>query len=103
MAIVPCSMKTAASIAYGITDNLITRAADVTLKERRKLVIAFREAPLHKGHLSALLRLSELGAIVYPLILSFYSRPKNIEELVDFLVSRIMEQLGLEVEYKRWE
>ncbi|MCQ4153112.1 MAG: UbiX family flavin prenyltransferase [Archaeoglobales archaeon] len=103
MAIVPCSMKTAASIAYGITDNLITRAADVTLKERRRLVIAPREAPLHKGHLSALLRLSELGAIVYPLVVSFYSKPKNVEEIVDFLVSRIMEQLGFEVEYKRWE
>jgi 4-hydroxy-3-polyprenylbenzoate decarboxylase len=103
MAIVPCSMKTVASIAYGITDNLITRAADVTLKERRRLVIAPREAPLHKGHLSALLRLSELGAIVYPLVVSFYSKPKNVEEIVDFLVSRIMEQLGFEVEYKRWE
>lgn len=103
MVIVPCSVKTASSIAYGITDNLITRAADVTLKEGRKLVIAFREAPLHKGHLSALLRLSELGAIVYPLVLSFYSKPKTIEDLVDFTVSRIMEQLGIEVDYKRWE
>lgn len=103
MAIVPCSMKTAASIAYGITDNLITRAADVTLKEGRKLVVAFREAPLHKGHLSALLRLSELGAVVYPLVLSLYSKPKSLDELIDFLVSRIMEQLGIEVDYKRWE
>jgi 4-hydroxy-3-polyprenylbenzoate decarboxylase len=103
MAIVPCTMKTAASVAYGITDNLITRAADVTLKERRPLVLAVREAPLHKGHLSALLRLSELGAIIYPLVLSFYSKPKSIDELIDFLVSRIMEQLGLEVDYRRWE
>lgn len=102
MAIVPCSVKTASSIAYGITDNLITRAADVTLKEGRKLVVAVREAPLHKGHLSALLRLSELGAIVYPLVLSFYSKPKTLEELLDFTVSRIMEQLGVYVEYKRW-
>ncbi|MDK2795395.1 MAG: flavin prenyltransferase [Archaeoglobaceae archaeon] len=103
MAIVPCTMKTAASIAYGITDNLITRAADVTLKEGRKLVVAVREAPLHKGHLSALLRLSELGAIVYPLVLSMYSKPKNLDELIDFTVSRIMEQLGIGVDYKRWE
>ncbi|MEM0215758.1 MAG: UbiX family flavin prenyltransferase [Archaeoglobaceae archaeon] len=103
MAIVPCSIKTASSIAYGITDNLITRAADVTLKEGRRLVVAVREAPLHKGHLSALLRLSELGAIIYPLVLSFYSKPKNLEELVDFTVSRIMEQLGIEVDYKRWQ
>jgi len=103
MAIVPCSMKTASSIAYGITDNLITRAADVTLKERRRLVVAVREAPLHNGHLSALLRLSELGAIVYPLVMSFYSKPKSVEELVEFTVSRIMEQLGIDVEYRRWE
>lgn len=103
MAIVPCSMKTASSIAYGIADNLVTRAADVTLKEKRRLIVAFREAPLHRGHLSALLRLSALGAIVFPLVLSFYSKPKNLEDLVDFTVSRIMELLGVEVEYRRWE
>ncbi|MEM0351335.1 MAG: UbiX family flavin prenyltransferase [Archaeoglobaceae archaeon] len=103
MAIVPCSMKTVSSIAYGITENLVTRAADVTLKERRKLLVAFREAPLHSGHLEALLRLSKLGAIVFPLVISFYSRPKNIDELVDFTVSRIMEQLGIEVDYERWK
>ncbi|MCS7118520.1 MAG: UbiX family flavin prenyltransferase [Archaeoglobaceae archaeon] len=103
MAIVPCSMKTASSIAYGITSNLVTRSADVSIKEGRKLIIGFREAPLHSGHLEALLRLSKLGAIVFPLVLSFYSRPKNIEELVDFTVSRIMENLGLEVDYRRWE
>lgn len=102
MAIVPCSMKTASSIAYGITDNLVTRAADVTLKEGRKLVVAVREAPFHRGHLLALLRLSELGAIVFPLVLSFYSKPKTIEDLVDFTVSRIAEQLGIEVDYRRW-
>lgn len=103
MAIVPCSMKTASSIAYGITSNLVTRSADVTLKERRKLLIAFREAPLHSGHLGALLRLSELGAIVFPLVFSFYSKPKTLDELVDFTVARIMEQLGVDVDYKRWE
>lgn len=103
MAIVPCSVKTAASIAYGITNNLITRAADVTLKEKRKLVIAVREAPLHSAHLEALLRLSNLGAIVFPLVLSFYSKPKSIEELIDFTISRLMEHLGIDVEYRRWE
>ncbi|MCX8172807.1 MAG: UbiX family flavin prenyltransferase [Archaeoglobaceae archaeon] len=103
MAIVPCSMKTASSIAYGIADNLITRSADVTLKEKRRLVVAVREAPLHKGHLSALLRLSELGAVIHPLVLTFYSKPKTIEDLVDFTVSRIMEHFGIEVQYKRWE
>ncbi|MEM0022319.1 MAG: UbiX family flavin prenyltransferase [Archaeoglobaceae archaeon] len=103
MAIVPCSMKTASSIAYGITSNLVTRSADVTLKERRKLLIAFREAPLHSAHLEALLRLSNLGVIVFPLVLSFYSKPKTIDDLVNFTVARIMEQLGVEVDYERWQ
>ncbi|MEM3147164.1 MAG: UbiX family flavin prenyltransferase, partial [Archaeoglobaceae archaeon] len=103
MAIVPCSMKTASSIAYGITSNLVTRSADVTLKERRKLLIAFREAPLHSAHLEALLRLSNLGVIVFPLVLSFYSKPKTIDDLVNFIVARIMEQLGVEVDYERWQ
>ncbi len=103
MAIVPCSMKTASSIAYGIASNLVTRSADVTLKEKRKLLVAFREAPLHFAHLEALLRLSNLGAIVFPLVLSFYSKPKTIEDIVDFTVARIMEQLGIDVDYKRWE
>ncbi|MFN3383264.1 MAG: UbiX family flavin prenyltransferase [Archaeoglobaceae archaeon] len=103
MAIVPCSMKTASSIAYGIASNLVTRSADVTLKERRKLLVAFREAPLHSAHLEALLRLSNLGTIVFPLVMSFYSKPKTIEDLVNFTVARIMEQLGIDVDYKRWE
>uniref|UniRef100_A0A7J2TJA4 Flavin prenyltransferase UbiX n=1 Tax=Archaeoglobus fulgidus TaxID=2234 RepID=A0A7J2TJA4_ARCFL len=103
MAIVPCSMKTASSIAYGITSNLVTRAADVTVKEKRRLIIAFREAPLHSAHLEALLRLSNLGAIVFPLVLSFYSRPKSLDEMIDFTVSRIMELMGIEVEYSRWK
>lgn len=102
MAIVPCSIKTASSIAYGITSNLVTRAADVALKERRKLLVAVRESPLHSGHLEALLKLSNLGAIVFPLVLSFYSKPRSLEELIDFTVARIMEHLGLEVDYPRW-
>ncbi len=102
MAIVPCSIKTASAIAYGIADNLITRAADVTLKERRKLIVAVREAPMHSGHLRTLARLSDIGAIVFPPVLSFYHRPKTVEEMIDFTVSRIAELLGLEVEYPRW-
>jgi len=102
MAIVPCSIKTASSIAYGVADNLITRAADVTLKERRKLVLAVREAPLHAGHLKTLARLSEIGAIIFPPVLSFYTKPKTLEDLINHTVSRIIELLGVEVEYKRW-
>ncbi|WP_456330716.1 UbiX family flavin prenyltransferase [Archaeoglobus sp.] len=102
MAIVPCSIKTASSIAYGIADNLITRAADVTLKERRRLVLAVREAPLHTGHLRTLTRLSEMGAVIFPPVLSFYTKPKNLDDMVDHTVSRIIELLGVEVDYKRW-
>ncbi len=103
MAIVPCSIKTASSIAYGITSNLITRAADVTLKERRRLVLAVREAPLHVGHLKMLANLSEMGAIVFPPVVSFYHKPKSLDDLVDFIVSRIAELLGAKVEYKRYQ
>jgi len=102
MAIVPCSIKTASSIAYGIADNLITRAADVTLKERRRLVLAVREAPLHAGHLRTLTTLSEMGAVIFPPVLSFYTKPKNLDDMVDHTVSRIIELLGVEVDYKRW-
>ncbi len=102
MAIVPCSIKTASSITYGITSNLITRAADVTLKERRRLVLAVREAPLHVGHLRMLANLSEMGAIVFPPVVSFYHKPESLEDLIDFIVSRIAELLGVEVEYKRY-
>ncbi|WP_230972471.1 UbiX family flavin prenyltransferase [Archaeoglobus neptunius] len=102
MAIVPCSIKTASSIAHGITDNLITRAADVTLKERRRLVVAVREAPLHTGHLRTLTKLSEIGAIVFPPVMSFYTNPRSIEDMIRHTVSRIAELLGIEVEYRRW-
>jgi len=102
MVIAPCSVKTASCIAYGITGNLITRAADVTLKEGRKLILLIRETPLHLGHLRALCRLAELGAIVMPPVPAFYIRPKRVEDIVNHTVARVMELLGLEVEYERW-
>ncbi len=102
MAVVPCSIKTASAIAYGIADNLITRAADVTLKEGRRLIVAVREAPLHSGHLRTLTKLSEIGAVVFPPVLSFYHKPETVEDMVDFTVSRIAELLGVDVEYQRW-
>ncbi len=102
MVIAPCSVKTASCIAYGITDNLITRAADVTLKEGRKLILLVRETPLHLGHLKALCRLAEIGAIVMPPVPAFYTKPKTIDDIVNHTVSRVMELLGLDVEYERW-
>lgn len=102
MAIVPCSIKTASSIAYGIADNLIVRAADVTLKEKRKLVLAIREAPLHLGHLKTLTALAEVGAVVFPPVVSFYTLPQSLDDLIEHIVSRIAELLGVNVEYKRW-
>lgn len=103
MVIAPCSIKTASSIAYGIADNLITRAADVTLKERRKLILVVREAPLHLGHLRTLAKLSEMGAIIYPPVLSFYIKPKTLDDIVNYTISRIIEMLGVEIDYPRWE
>ncbi len=103
MVIAPCSVKTASSIAYGITDNLITRSADVTLKEKRKLILLIRETPLHLGHLKTLVRLAEIGAIIMPPVPAFYIKPKTIDDLIDHTVCRVLDLLGLEVECKRWE
>jgi len=102
MVIAPCTINTASSIAYGIADNLIARAADVTLKERRKLILLVRETPLHQGHLSTLLRLSQMGAIIMPPVPAFYSNPKTIDDLVNHTVYRVLDMLGFNVEYKRW-
>ncbi|MFP3909451.1 MAG: UbiX family flavin prenyltransferase [Halobacteriota archaeon] len=103
MIIAPCTMKTASSIAHGITDNLITRAADVTLKERRKLVLLVRETPLHSGHLRTLLTLSELGAIIMPPLPAFYTRPASIDEMISQTVGRVLEKFGIRTDFKRWE
>ncbi len=102
MLIAPCSIKTAASIAYSITNNLITRAADVCLKEGRKLVLLVRETPLHYGHLKMLARLAKIGATIMPPIPAFYTKPKSIEDIVNNTVSRALEILGIEVDYPRW-
>ncbi len=98
MIIAPCSMKTASSIAYGITNNLISRAADVTLKEGRKLILLVRETPLHSGHLRTLLTLSEMGAVVMPPVPAFYTRPKSVEDIVEYTVLRALAMLGGEIE-----
>ena len=96
MVVVPCSMNSIASIAHGISNNLLTRAADVCLKERRPLVLVPRETPLHGIHLENMLTLSRLGAVVLPPEPAFYLRPKSIEDVVDFVVGRIMVALGID-------
>ncbi len=96
MAVVPCSMGTAARVAHGISDTLLTRAADVMLKERRTLVVGPRETPLSLVHLENLTALARAGAIVLPAMPSFYGKPRSIEQLVDGVVGRVLDQLGRE-------
>lgn len=103
MAIIPCSMSTLASLANGLTENLIQRAADVHLKERRKLIVVPRETPLALTALRNMVHLTEAGAVVLPAMPGFYHRPKSIEDLVRFVVGRICDQLGLENDLiQRW-
>jgi 4-hydroxy-3-polyprenylbenzoate decarboxylase len=99
-------MRTLTGIAYSISDNLLARAADVTLKEGRPLILAPRETPLHLGHLRALLQVAEMGAKVVPPMPAFYHRPRTLDEIVDQTVQRICDQLNLELPkdlFKRWE
>jgi len=104
MVICPCSMGTVSAIARGSSRSLIERAADVTLKERRKLVLVPRETPLSLVHLRNLVEVTEAGATVIPAAPGFYHRPTRIEDLVDFVVQRVLDQLGLDLEVgKRWE
>lgn len=98
MAIVPCSMKTLAAVAHGYADNLIARAADVMLKERRRLVLVPRETPLSALHLRNMLTLAELGAVVLPPMPAFYGRPRTLEDLVQHTVQRLLCHLGLPVD-----
>ncbi|HEY3539331.1 MAG: UbiX family flavin prenyltransferase [Trinickia sp.] len=95
MIVAPCSMKTLASIAHGFGDNLITRAADVTLKERRRLVLLVRETPLNLAHLRNMTAVTEMGGIVFPPLPAFYNRPASIDEIVDDTVARVLDLFGL--------
>src|SRR6516165_7662479 len=95
MVILPCSIHTMSAIATGISSNLMVRAADVTLKERRKLILGVRETPFHLGHLRTMVTLSEMGAIIAPPIPAFYQKPVTVEELVDGTVERIFDLLGI--------
>jgi 4-hydroxy-3-polyprenylbenzoate decarboxylase len=106
MVVLPCSMRTLTGIAYSISDNLLTRAADVTLKEHRPLILAPRETPLHLGHLRAMLQVAEMGAIIVPPMPAFYHRPKSLNDIIDQTVQRVCDQLGLDLPadlFKRWQ
>ena len=103
MIIAPCSVRSLAEIATGVTSSLLTRAADVTLKERRRLVLMLRETPLHSGHLRNMLALSDMGAIVAPPVPAFYARPKNLDEMVDHSIGRVLDLFGIDSgRVKRW-
>jgi 4-hydroxy-3-polyprenylbenzoate decarboxylase len=103
MVIVPCSMKTLAAVAHGYAGHLIARAADVMLKERRRLILVPRETPLSAIHLQNMLRLARLGVAIVPAMPGFYHRPETIDDLVDMLVMRILDQMGFEIDLaKRW-
>ena len=104
MVVVPCTMKTLAGIAQGITGNLIERAADVTLKEGRRLVLVPRETPLNKIHLKNLLAAADAGAHILPAMPAFYQKPKTIEELADFVAGRILALFGIDANlFEPWE
>jgi len=104
MLILPCSVHTMSEIAYGVTDNLLSRAADVVLKERRRLVIALRETPLHGGHLRTMTQLSDMGAIVAPIVPAFYQRPKTLEDIIDHSIGRLLDLFAIDLgTVHRWK
>jgi 4-hydroxy-3-polyprenylbenzoate decarboxylase len=103
MVIAPCSMRSLAEIASGVTSSLVTRAADVALKERRRLVLLVREAPLHLGHLRAMTAATEMGAIVYPPVPAFYAKPASLEQMVDHTLGRVLDLFEIEnTAVNRW-
>ena len=104
MVVAPCSMKSLASIALGLSDNLLTRAADVTLKERRRLVLMIRETPFNLAHLRNMTSVTEMGGVIFPPLPAFYHHPKSIEEMVDETVERVLSLLGVDLATpKAWD
>jgi len=105
MVVIPCSMKTLAGIANSFSDNLLLRAADVVLKERRRLALVVRETPLHLGHLRLMTRVTEMGAIIAPPMPAFYHRPKSLDDLINQTVNRVLDLMGIDLPedlFTRW-
>jgi 4-hydroxy-3-polyprenylbenzoate decarboxylase len=103
MIVAPCSMRSMSEIASGVTTTLLTRAADVTLKERRRLVLMVRETPLHTGHLRTMTALSEIGAIIAPPVPAFYAKPDSLEDMIDHTVGRVLDLFDIDVGIvRRW-
>lgn len=106
MIVAPCSMKTLAGITYSFSDNLLLRAADVVLKDRRRLVLVPRETPLHLGHLRMMTQVAEMGAVIVPPVPAFYHRPQTIDEIVNQTVNRVLDLMDVELPedlFRRWE
>ena len=104
MIVIPCSIKSLSAIANSYADNLLTRAADVTLKEGRPLILVVREAPLHRGHIRLMDQAAEAGAVIFPPMPAFYARPQTLEEVVDNIVGRVLARIGIENDqYFKWK
>ena len=104
MIIVPCSIRSMSEIATGVTGSLMSRAADVVLKDRRRLVLAVRETPLHTGHLRTMTQLSEMGAVIAPIMPAFYNRPKTLDDIIDHTVGRLLDLFDIDAKMvKRWK
>nr|MBP6124032.1 UbiX family flavin prenyltransferase [Providencia sp.] len=106
MVIMPCTMKTLSGIVHSYTDTLVTRAADVVLKEGKKLVLGVRETPLHVGHLRLMVQAAEMGAVIMPPMPAFYHQPKTIQDIVDQTVNRVLDQFDIELQHDlfvRWQ
>jgi 4-hydroxy-3-polyprenylbenzoate decarboxylase len=104
MVVIPCTIKTLSAIAYSFNTNLLIRAADVILKERRRLVLVPREMPLHRGHLEAMLKVHDLGGIILPPMLTFYHKPKSVEDMINYLIGKVLDSLDIPHNlFKRWD
>jgi len=104
MIVVPCSIKSMSEIATGVTSSLLSRAADVALKEKRRLVLAVRETPLHGGHLRTMTTLADIGAVVAPIVPAFYNKPKSVDDIINHTVGRLLDFFGIETKVvKRWQ
>ncbi|HTK35336.1 MAG TPA: UbiX family flavin prenyltransferase [Caulobacteraceae bacterium] len=103
MLVAPCSIRSLSEIASGVTSSLLSRAADVTLKEKRRLVLLVRETPLHAGHLRSMAQVTEMGGVIAPPVPAFYSRPKTLDDLINHTIGRALDLFDLNVAIKRWK